>query len=117
MPKLTNKQFQEFKKHVHKWYKFFGLTEWDLSVEKGDVDDALATCTVHLENRGAWIRITDDLDSEDIPNKGIKDFALHEICELLLMEFFILAQQRYTTFEELDRAKHAVISRLVNALL
>ena len=46
--------------------------------------------------------------------REICETALHEVLELLLAEMFSLAQHRYLTFDEIERARHAVIQRLVN---
>jgi len=117
MPETTKKDFETFKKEVEKWIKRFGLFGWDVSFrhEEG-VIDSLGSCSVQVVERSAIISFSVDWDGDVISTQRIKATAFHEVCELLLFPFSIMAQDRYTTEVQLLTEKHNIISILESAV-
>jgi len=119
MGKITDKQFKVFESEANKWVEYLQLKDYHLMITKEDLedDDVCATCTVNIDNANAHIRIQDKIaEDEYCTDKAIRQVAKHEVLELLLAEVWQIGQKRWANIEEFDRAKHRVISRLVNVL-
>lgn len=119
MEKITDKQFKIFVSEVNKWINFLQLTEYDLLITKEDLDDddVCATCTANINNGCAHIRIQDKIEEDEYrTDERIRRFAKHEVMELLLAEMWQIGQTRWANIDEFDRAKHRVISKLINVL-
>lgn len=81
MSETTAAQFDEFKEVARYWIKEFGLINWRVTFEHGEVGtDIGGECA--WNNTGRIATITMATEREENPDIGRT--AFHEVCELLL---------------------------------
>lgn len=118
MPKTTEKDFICFKNRFLEWCEFWGLKEWRLGVAHAEPDDDtkdfLAWTTIDLDSMQIAGWLSKEWGARDgVSEKAIEFSSQHEGLEALLAEFDTLAKDR-STDKQLDRSRHAVISRIEN---
>ena len=116
----TEEHFQTFKFNVNYWIDYFSLRDWVYDIRHQDPnkgDFQLAGVTADLESGYAIFSLNTETPEDLLNEREIMFAAFHEVCELLLMEPWILAQQRHETSEErMTTAWHKVIHRLTNTI-
>ena len=114
--KLTNRDFKLFKKECEKWLKRLGLSDWDVHFEFITVESA-ASCRANYMQMNADIMMATEFSNLLIDKtEYIKQIALHECLELLLMPMNMLAGDRTFNEEESDHQRHRVINTLIKIL-
>ena len=111
---MTKKEFNLFKKSVKKWRDRLGLRDWEIAVDKDDLDDnVVGNCFYEPQNRHATISI--DKGLKGLTDRGIGLIALHETLELLLADLRNSLDSFYNA-DMVDKQIHRVIRKLENAL-
>jgi len=115
--KTTKEDFDLFVSVSKKEIKRLGLTDWKIW-HQHDIDtkfkEACALCVTSYEDKQAAIQL--NTVWEEKPTKdAIRYYAIHETLELLLADFSYHAENRQTSPDELNAARHALIQRLINA--
>jgi len=115
MRKTTKTEFELFKKECQRWIKFWGLTEWEINYRHKEIDrEVYAVCYTDIIGMTATLKFNKNI-REDLESQP-KESAFHEICELLLAKLSTLANDRYSTEDELCVASHEIIRRLENCV-
>ena len=116
MHELTQKQIKYFTSEVTRWAEFWGINDWQVLIDcEGEGDAAYATCFGDIPSRLSVISLSPEWDIEPTDERLSRN-AFHEVCELLLMEMSTLADQRYTTEEALEGARHKIVRVLENVV-
>jgi len=109
--KTTKKDFEVFKKESLYWIDYFGLKDWRVGFSHKDLDGAEAQCLAHVGDRNCTLSL--DVEVED--RSKIKQWAFHEVCELLLFKASDLITATYSNWER-SNIIHDVIIRLENSV-
>lgn len=109
--KISKANFNFFVEQVRLWRDKYGITDWGLDVSDDADDGTSAQCWGERCARQAGISISDDWEAQPSKRK-ISQLAHHEAAELLLLDFTILAEDRFTTKDALECSRHTVINRL-----
>ena len=112
--KITGKQFDVFVKEAEKWIKEFGLIGWEVFYNHAEIE-GFASCHSDLNTRTATITLNKTAPCK-ISDIEVKRSAFHEVCELLLARFKILAKERFLSQEFLDEENHNIIRTLERVL-
>ena len=111
--KLKKKHFDIFTKTCEKWAKIYGLLDWDI-IYYFDYDFGnAARCSVNHDGRVAWITLNRDTE---LTVAQVKQFAFHEMTELLLAELQWLMEERFIDQAEINTSRHRVINVLQKVL-
>lgn len=119
MKKITNKQFEIFKKECERWIEYFGLKNWQIHYLLDDIDgraeiryncqDGIAVIVLAKE----W----DEIDDFFVNDTSIKRSAFHEVLELLLGRLTNMASRRYNVdVGDIDEEAHSIIRTLENTI-
>jgi len=112
--KLKKKHFDIFRKTCEKWAKIYGLLDWDILYHfDNDLGTNAARCDVNHDGRVAWITLNCDAN---LTITQVKQFAFHEMTELLLAELQWLMEERFIDQAEVNVARHRVINVLQKVL-
>jgi len=111
--KTTKKDFKIFKSECKKWIKKFGLKDWDITYKHEKIE-SLGTTKWHIIDRWVDITLSKDFGKTESSKYEVKQTAYHEVIELLLAEFNTLAESRYSTYNQLETARHAIVQRMIN---
>ncbi len=115
--KLTNKDFKLFKDECRKWFKRFGLNDWNVRFDFTEMGESAGRCRANYMHMNATIMMATELSDLLIDKtEYIKQIALHECLELLLMPINMLAGDRTFNEEEMDHQRHRVINTLMSIL-
>ena len=109
--------FRKYVNYSKFWINVLGLGDWEIRYlfAKSEEDSPRAMTEVSdVNNRLVFITLYDTWDIK--PNDlNLKRVALHEILEVLLSDFWLIAANRGDfTMEGLDRENHRIIRRLEN---
>lgn len=113
--KLTPKHFAIFKEEVIRVTELLGLKNYELDIRQEELKNARADFYVSSEFL-ATIRLAKKWDEIKPTDEEIKLSAKHEVIHLLLHRLYLLAQSRFTTEDEIDRAEHDIVYRLEKVL-
>ena len=121
--RVSQAHFKIFKKAVYDWVDNYGLKEWLITISLGLSIECMehfnnppeAVCEPDLDAMQANIALNDTWPNEPTRER-LKEAAFHEVTELLLAPMNILASERYTTEDQIDQARHAIIQRLYNVV-
>jgi len=114
--KLKKKHFDIFIKTCEKWAKIYGFLDWDIVYGFDSSKDLLgnaARCTVNHDGRTSWISLNRDAD---LTIAQVKQYAFHEMTELLLAELQWLMEERFIDQAEINTSRHRVINVLQKVL-
>ena len=116
--KTTKKHFDLFEQECRKWIKFFGLLNWKLYFYHESINaEALASTGFNLSGRVASIRLNTDWPKEDLHERGLRETAFHESCEVLLARVTYYMGARFVSDEgEIQEAAHEIIRTLENVV-
>ena len=109
MYKVTKKDFEVFKAEAQKWVKAFGLFGWEIHYDYDEDNDCRASCTSNKEAMLSIIALSREWPAYKPKRTELKKIAFHEVCELLLAKFRLLAEDRYVNENELESERHAII--------
>ena len=111
--KITNKNFEEFKKECWYWINYFGLINWEWhffhakcngrAVYYSDITGRLATLELNVE----W--------NSPATNREIKLTAFHEVCEIMIVPLSGIASNIYDR-NFVEGKTHDIIRRLENTI-
>lgn len=110
--KLTNDDFEMFKKECEFWLDFFHLRDYKVYYEFKDIREAIADCTSNSVDRVATIRLTSSKKDFDI---DVKMSAFHEVCELLLSDMHAYLSDFYSE-AICQQQTHYIIRKLENSI-
>jgi len=116
MYKASKKELEVFKTEAKKWIRVFGLVDWEIVYGYDEANDCRASCTADKESMIALIYLSRDWNTYKPKLSEIRKMAFHEVCELLLAKFRLGAEDRYTTEDELETERHAIIRVLENTI-
>lgn len=115
--KTTTKHFDYFRERCEYYRRELGLMDWDVSYQHTDVDP-YARCQTKAQSCVATIILStgDWKDKGSIPlNRYELDIvAWHEIIHLRLADLSFLAEARFTSVDEIDKAIESVTVALEN---
>jgi hypothetical protein len=118
--RITTEHFLMFKTYFETFADLFNLGDWDIDIFNEDDPkrpNALATTSGLINQHQATIRMAKSWPKHYVNQDQIKRVALHECLEVVCMELRVIAEARYISRGEIDRAVHVVIQRLSNLLL
>ena len=110
--KLTNDDFETFKKECEFWIDFFGLSDWKVIYEFKRINDAFACCYSDSIGRCATISLNNG-EHEYITD--IKKAAFHEVCELMLSDMHAYLSDFYSE-GVCQQQTHYIIRKLENSV-
>lgn len=118
---ISKKDFELFKKCVHKWVKRLALTGFEVNVcmreSQGDDDQAMAETAVSLEQCTAWIGLTDSFHTARAWDAAeIDATALHEVLEMKYARIRSFASQGISE-KLVDEEIHRLIQLDTNVLM
>ena len=116
--KLTNKDFQLFKKECKKWISRFELHDWDIVYEFTRNSGDAGGCHTKYEDCQAIIKFDMEFVDGHLISKSvhIKEIAKHEMIELMLAPINILGKSRAFDESEFNHQRHRIIMKLMRIL-
>lgn len=112
---VTHEELERFKARVWHWADRFGLKDWLISVRRDRLEYGIyANCDPELSSRLVVIRLNERLPADAVDDLHMDWFALHEVLELVLMEF--KAAVRGGDESTISSLGHQVIHRVMRAL-
>lgn len=118
--KTTQKQFELFKKECRKRSDRFELNCWRLDFYLKDISKTKRQALVEIDYASCVVDM--NFHIEIIKNRGetwnelIKDLAKHEMLHVLTGNLTELAESRYVTPDELDKAQEELVVKLENII-
>ena len=122
--KTTKRHYKLFKEECKLWLDIFGITNWDVKYVIDNDDDMAASCTYRPESRIAILALNssfylpiEDCETSVGIDEIIRQFAFHEVCELLVCEFDDVAKTRFdVSFDDVTTIRHRLIKNLENVV-
>lgn len=117
--KITNQDFEFFKKECDKWVKKFGLTEWvvEYYLDHDSSEEQVCHYWYNLSWKQVTISLASEIYTDVIPKKRLlADAAFHEVCELVLVPLRALAKSREFDNDKLEDYTHTAIHHFAHAL-
>lgn len=118
--KTTKVHFELFKKECEFWINYFGLKGWRVEYFHRKLDDARAECGWSVSGRIATISLSTEwmeVDGTIITEERIRVSAFHEVCELLLARFTMMAKNRIANHDDsVNEESHNIIRILENTI-
>ena len=111
---MTKKELATFKKHVKKWRKNLGTTDFQVYVEMGETSEDTA-CSTLYESQNRCALMTIDYDTENATSRNLELIAIHENLELVMADIRDALCVFYNE-DLVDKHVHRVIRKLENAL-
>ena len=110
----TGEHYTAFKEAIEKYSEMFHLGEYKIETQHAtDCEDSRCSYHAHIENKTCVFYLSSEWEFEPTTDKVIM-CAYHEVMELVLFEFQLLAEDRSTTQSDLERVRHAIIRRWEN---
>jgi hypothetical protein len=114
MVKITPKHFSTFKQEVLFWVDYFGLKDWDISLQNKDIEENRANCCCNITAHRCVISLNVEYD-EELNDFQLRKSAFHEVCELLLWRLGNLGIEGYP-HKYVDDETHKIIITLENTV-
>ena len=111
----TASDFAIFKTECNKWLDKYNLRRWDVFFAHEILEEPrVAQATYSLEEMAVTLFLGKDWTGHKCgkAEKELRVTARHEVRELLLGRYSILAQYRYIAERELEEERHAIINSL-----
>lgn len=114
--KLTQKHIEKFKEYLHMYvYDLFHLSQYDIEIFIKHSDNAYySTCCADDDSCMVAFQLNTTWQGLEPTPAALSRIAFHESCELLLWTLWSKATDRYTTKDEMETARHSVITTLEN---
>jgi len=115
----TDEHFKLFQQEAKKWLERFGMAGWSVHFDHGNFvgDDALAEVSYRMIGRVATISLAKVWKGCEITDHQLRKTAFHEVCELLLARFNVLAKDRYLADpQQIDEEIHNIVRTLESAV-
>lgn len=112
--KITQKDFNFFKKECEKMLEVLSLKSWSVIYELGDLQNAYGQVATLYEGRCATITLAEYFPSTVNVKEELKTTAIHECLEILTSPLAFLASQRSFDGLEYEKENHVVIRTLEN---
>ena len=114
--KTTTKDFNLFKTECGYWVEKFGLNDWRVNLDIGEVA-GFATAEIYFIERFCHIVLSDELPDVN-REKTIIETAFHEVFDgIVLAEIRTIAKNRDFDDDRLDSVCHGVLNRIQRLLL
>lgn len=113
--KLKKKDFKAFKREVTAHVSMFGITEWRVYFEFSPLSGANGECRADLLGMKAVISLNPVIEVADngrSTDEHVKEIAIHEALELLVIPLDIIARYRYATADEVNTHRHTLVNRI-----
>ena len=110
--KLTNKDFEIFKKECEFWLDYFHLRDYKVTYEFTNIDNAFANCASDSIGRQAIISLNSDDYEFDV---DLEMSAFHEVCELMLGDIYAMLADYYSP-SACQQQTHYIIRKLENSV-
>jgi hypothetical protein len=107
----TPDNFNLFKEEAEAWTVAFGMYEWEIEYEHGEVHENLAQCMYSVEAMDAKLILAKNWGSIEVTDYEICRCAYHEIMEVLLSRLQWLLKNRCTD-EEINCEIHSIIHKI-----
>lgn len=115
--KTTTKDLDIFVDECNRWIAFWGLTEWEIDIERYDIQDAYGQTEANIPARQATISLCEKWPDGKPSEHTIRDTAFHEICEILLCTLGQMAEGNWCSNGlAVEAERHAIIQRLRNCV-
>lgn len=122
MKETTVGQYAFFVEQCKVWIEYWGLKDWNVDYVHApavldDGSQPLSHVTTSGVDKYCIVSFNTYCPESILDDKELMSAAFHEMAELLLMDFWLLAVQRFDMSEDqLTEAGHAIIARLSNAV-
>lgn len=114
----TEDDFDEFKEHCIRWLYKLGISEYEIDFKHHVLDgDAAARTTYNVKSKLACFQLTTTLNGDFCFQNDINKLALHECLHLLFADFGNTIDKTDFDSELSIAAEHAVVQRLLKAML
>lgn len=116
--KITDQQFDLFKKYVYQWQQDLGLGDWRIHVllEK-PTEEAYAETSWRTSSRVARVSLALEWTDRPADDANLMEVALHEVMHLVTCDLMVEAKDRYASEYDVDRAEHAIVVRMTSAIM
>ena len=113
--KVRKKDFRTFVDLFKKYSTHLGITGWEMYFYHTPLsDDVVSNVYGELPSRQVSIRL--NKKSAVPPTHSVLDnIARHEALELFMLRLSEKAQDRYTTCDDIQEARHEIIQKLMNS--
>ena len=114
---MTNDDFEIFKEEAERWITALGLKDWNISIKMDNAEDACSECLVNRTSHAACL-VLNRYQQEELTQKQIREYAFHEVLEVLLSDLEYLAMDCLLSEEKkvlLEVERHRIIRRLESA--
>ena len=121
--KTTDEHFKLFTDYCKEFIQLFGLYDWYIGFNHTEQNEGnRAECGFSTDDsHNAWINLAQEWHYDEITPARLREVAFHEVCHVLLADSHNVASSddlsREQTCFATTRAHHAVIYRLMKALL
>lgn len=114
----TDKHLAAFAKEASKWIDRLKLNDWETVFVRKPLDDSRAAMFATYTGRTAVFVLAAEWTDPAIPLniETVKSTAKHEALELLVFDLFFVGRHRFSTEDEIDHARHVLVTRLQNIL-
>ena len=115
--KTTKQHFELYKKTCLELMDEYKLDDYDVFFEWVGTGSALATCRVHIHGIVTFsLNYEITINKEDKINDLIKSAAKHEVIHCLIGRYVSLAEDRFTTEDELTVEEEHLVRKLEKLL-
>lgn len=116
--KLTDENFQEFKKMFNRYADKYGLDGWDIYFSFESQDKLFAKTRLNYINHVATIILSTECDSADVCDidTALKETAKHEVIYILIGQLTGLMNDRYLSGNKVTEAEKSLVIKLQKLL-
>lgn len=105
MKKLTEKDFEEFKKHCQYYIQKFNLKDWRVYYDFKKLKDLNAQCVRDVNNHTSTLTLSKQIEEE----LTIKELAKHECIHVLVGTLSDYATTRYLERREVNLEEERLV--------
>ena len=116
--KITNKDFELYKKEVLKWMDEFKIGGWEVHFGIDEKDEEnIAGSEWSLKSKIVTFNICRDWRNNLLNTYEIKKSTLHEVLHLAIAKITTMAVRRYVNRDQVDEAEEEAVNTLINYIL
>ena len=115
--KTTKASYELFKKECRKWQDILGLKDWYIDFEHDLIIEGNEACAhMDINAKSATLILSTEWVGA-VNDETIKMAGFHEVCEVLLCQLHMLANERFNVSpEQIVESTHSVIQVLLSVL-